>query len=112
PMTQRGSLIAPNRARHVASLYLDAKAAVINRGFSWEIDWQHDRCTELCDETSFLSEADWVVLSSGLAERVVRKKFEHVSAAFNQWSSAATIWTARKQCRQDGLLVFNSIRKI
>lgn len=111
-MSTQVSPTASTRARHAAARYIDAKAEVIGRGFAWEVDWQDDRCIQALDESSFLREAAWVVLSSGLAERVVRKKFNCISDAFNRWSSASQIWTDRKRCRQDGLSAFNSSRKI
>ena len=98
--------------RHLASLYLDAKRAVVQRGFGWEIDWQASLEFDRLTESTFLQEAAWVVLTAGMRESVVRRRFNDVSEAFFQWSSAKDIVDSRRQCRHRALAVFNHRAKI
>jgi hypothetical protein len=56
----------------LAVLYLTAKERVIEAGFANEIDWQEEVSLEDLDESTFLRESAWVVLSSGFRETVLR----------------------------------------
>jgi hypothetical protein len=56
----------------LAVLYLTAKERVIEAGFADEIDWQEKVSLEDLDESTFLRESAWVVLSSGFRETVLR----------------------------------------
>jgi hypothetical protein len=56
----------------LAVLYLTAKERVIEAGFADEIDWQEEVSLEDLDESTFLRESAWVVLSSGFRETVLR----------------------------------------
>ena len=93
-------------------MYLDAKAHVIDHGFAWEIDWQSEASIDSLNESTFLREAAWVVLSSGLSERVVRARFADVAGAFRGLRCATDVWSRRRVCRADALLAFRSPRKI
>jgi len=99
-------------SRRVASLYLDAKAYIIERGFAREVDWQADASRLSLNENTFLMEAAWVVLSSGLSERVVRSRFLDIVVALRGLRCAADVWSHRRVCRADALLAFRSARKI
>ena len=96
----------------LVDVYLNAKDAVVARGYAWEMDWQAERCLDRIDESEFLRESAWTVLSSGFRESVVRKLFEPICDAFFHWQSAAMIQSKRGVCRQAALDVFNNYRKI
>lgn len=92
--------------------YMDAKQYVINSGFSCEIDWQEELCFEDLDETTFLKEVAWVILSSGMRESVIRKIFEDISNAFLNWFSSSKIYMYRSLCYNQALIHFNNKPKI
>lgn len=92
--------------------YLEAKQAVIKAGFSEEIAWQENINFDNVNESEFLSEAAWVILSSGMREKIVRKKFPDISTAFFNWESARTIVLYRESCFNGALRCFNHVNKI
>lgn len=98
--------------RRLASAYLTAKQTVIEMGYSHEIDWQDSLTFSNIAESDFLRESAWVILSSGMREAVIRKKFPDISLAFFQWESAKKISLHRNRCRVNALCAFNNRRKI
>lgn len=86
--------------------YLDAKAAVIDAGYAWEIDWQDDVSPDDVTETTFLRETAWVILSSGMRTSVVAGIFQQISRSFLDWTSGCAIQNCREKCRQGALSVF------
>jgi len=99
------------RSLRLASTYLDAKLAVIRAGYYPEIRWRPKRIDRLT-EPVFLREAAWVVLSSGMRETVIRRKFEAISAAFHNWKSAELIRADSAACEKAALRHFGHLRKI
>ena len=96
----------------LAALYLTAKQAVIGAGFHQEIDWQTDLVFERTQESDFLREAAWVVLSSGFRESVIRRKFPRIAEAFLDWRSAQAISEQQALCRRQAISIFAHERKI
>lgn len=92
--------------------YLTAKDAIIEKGFAAEVDWQATVCFESITESDFLREASWVILSAGMSEAVVRRRFPAVSAAFHNWRGAATITRRKTKCRNAALSAFAHTGKI
>jgi hypothetical protein len=92
--------------------YLEAKALVIRRGYAHEIDWQDSLSFDDLCEPIFLKQAAWVVLNSGMREKVIRKLFPRIAKAFRGWSSATEILDNRRSCRRDALKVFSHQKKI
>lgn len=92
--------------------YLAAKATVIENGYAEEIDWQDSLSFEMCTESMFLREMAWVILSSGMRESVVRRKFLDISGAFFGWDSSAAIAEDKDECRNEALRHFNHKGKI
>jgi len=92
--------------------YLAAKRTVIAQGYANEIDWQDSVLFDACTEQVFLREAAWVVLSSGMRESVIRKKFPSITAAFLGWESADRIAQTSDRCRSQALQHFNHNGKI
>jgi endonuclease III len=101
-----------NGAAALLDVYLTAKEAVVARGFAWEIDWQADRRLDRIDESGFLRESAWTVLSTGFREAVVRRLFVPICDAFLGMRSAAVIQANRARCRRAALKVFNHRRKV
>lgn len=96
----------------LASAFMTAKEELIRRGYAVEIDWQYDVEPDAMTEETFLREASWAILSCGISENVVRKRFGRISESFRQWRSAAAIISLREQCRRDALRHFNHAGKI
>ena len=101
-----------NRAATLLDVYLNAKDAVVARGFAWEIDWQAERRLDRIDEAEFLRESAWTVLSAGFREAILRQLFVPVCDAFLGMRSAAVIQANRARCRQAALKVFNHQGKV
>ena len=93
-------------------LYLQAKASVVEAGYSDEIRWQAKTCPRRIDEPTFLSEAAWVILSAGMREAVIRRKFSRFSDAFYKWQCARSIWRHRRSCANRARNVFAHDGKI
>jgi hypothetical protein len=101
----------PQTCDLLASYYL-AKLAVVEAGFEHEIAWQEQQRLDDVDETEFLREAAWVVLSSGMRESVIRRVFPAVETAFGHWQSAAWIVEHGTECRTAAQRAFGHERKI
>lgn len=101
-----------NGSAALLDMYLTAKEAVVARGFAWEIDWQAERSLDRVDESEFLRESAWTVLSAGFREAVVRRLFVPVCDAFLGMHSAAVIQANRARCRRAALRVFNHRGKV
>lgn len=102
----------PRRARPLIDAYVSAKETVVEAGFADEIDWHDGVQFHELEESDFLREAAWVVLSAGMSEKVIRRKFPAITSAFLHWKSAGTIVSQRGRCRRDALREFGSSRKI
>jgi hypothetical protein len=96
----------------LASAYIRAKLRVLASGFGSEIVWQKSLQIEQLTESKFLRECAWVILSSGMRESVVRRKFSGISEAFCDWASARQIVRQRAQCVRSALLCFRHKTKI
>ncbi len=92
--------------------YLEALTVVVESGFAHEVDWQESRRLENVTEPMFLRETAWVILSSGMRERIIRDRFPAISLAFFDWGSAQAIDQARDQCTEAALRVFRHPAKI
>jgi len=82
---------ADERLRLIAKGYYIAKSTLIKEGYAAEVDWQYEVSLRDLDESTFLREAAWVILSSGMRETVIRQKFSDISEAFFDWASAGRI---------------------
>jgi len=94
------------------SKYFFAKTIVINEGYSAEISWQSNQRFEALDESTFLKELAWVVLSSGMKERVIRNLFGMISDCFFNWKSAKLIVDNEDRCFDESIKYFNNKPKI
>ncbi len=96
----------------MAERYLEAKEAVIEEGYAPEIDWQDSLSFDDVGESQLLREAAWVILSAGMAEGVIRRKFPAISTAFFHWESADVVASRKLTCRRRALSVFAHQKKI
>lgn len=92
--------------------YNFAKKIVIDEGYEDEIFWQSNLKFENIDESTFLREFAWVVLSSGMKERVVRNLFGMISDCFFNWESAEQIVKNEDKCLEGAIKYFNNKPKI
>lgn len=107
----------PRRHRRIGidqlvDAYLTAHDAVVAAGFAAEIDWQDRQCIDGVDESEFLREAAWVILSAGMRENVVRDRFGEITTAFLEWESAEAIARTRRRCVRRALPAFRHPGKI
>lgn len=91
--------------------YLSAKRAVIENGYAGEIIWQQQTSTRELSPPTFLREAAWVVLSSGMREAIVRAVFARLEGAMWHFDPRALI-AHRARARDAALTVFRHERKI
>ncbi len=96
----------------LGSAYMTAKRMILEAGYAFEIDWQDTLVFDRITETDFLREAAWVVLSSGMSEFIIRRKFPKISEAFLDWESAGQIAESGAQCSEAALLHFKHSKKI
>ena len=99
-------------ADHLVRSYLNIKRRLVDNGWGDEIDWQDDLDFQSVTESDFLRETAWVVLSAGMAERVIQVKFPVITEAFCGWSSADAIVQDRRAIRRKALRAFNHEAKI
>ena len=107
-----GASYRKNRGQRLAEVYRAAKDAVIAQGFAWEIEWQANRRLDDIDESEFLRESAWTILSAGFRESVVRRIFPPLSQAFLEWRSAKLIHEQRQVCKLAAMRVFGNEKKI
>jgi len=92
--------------------YAFAKTIVQDEGFQDEIRWQSNLCFDNLNETSFLREIAWVILTCGMKESIIRNRFEAISHCFFNWSSSQIIMSNREKCESSTLKVFNNRQKV
>jgi len=92
---------------NLALKYQLVKQLVCDEGFEREITWQSNINFTALTESSFLRELAWVILSCGMKEQIVRKKFGLISECFFHWSSANKIVRNREDCYNSAIAVFN-----
>ena len=97
---------------NLTTLYLDLKKEVVNEGYNDEIEWQNTRDLESISESEFLQESAWVILNTGMREKVIRGLFDDISEAFMNWKSADMIVQNDKSCMDSACAVFNNTRKV
>jgi hypothetical protein len=96
----------------LASAYVKAKLRVLASGYAPEILWQKTLRIQDLTEVDLLRECAWVILSSGMRESVVSKKFPDIGQAFFDWASAQEIVWHRDHCVRTALPFFRHEGKI
>lgn len=97
---------------NIAFKYSFIKNHLIKNGFAEEINWQANVCFDEVDETSFLREIAWVILSSGMRETIIRNIFGKISKCFFNWSSSELIVKNKEKCFCEALKHLNNKNKI
>jgi len=92
--------------------YLFAKTIVVDEGFRNEIIWQSNLRFDEINESTFLREIAWVILTSGMKESVIRNRFGLFSECFYNWESAQKIISNREKCQDLALKIFNNKQKV
>lgn len=93
-------------------LFEQAELFVRENGFGWEVDWcDHRASFDKVEESDFLREYAWVVLNSGMSNKVINSKWQQLSAIFLQFEPHQVAESA-KAIRIAALLVFGNRRKI
>ena len=100
------------RDARLVGFYLDAKQLVLRSGFADEIGWQESVRLSSIDGTDVRRELAWVVLSSGMRERVVRSVFDRISEIFCRWRDDDSILGNPSAFINAALRAFNHPRKI
>lgn len=102
----------PRRGEALLALaYLSAKKRVLRSPFASELVECLQEPNEI-DESGFLRHIAWVILSSGMAESVVRFRFPGISRGFLHWRSAREITNRRRDCTLAALTHFRHCQKI
>lgn len=83
-------MIDDHRAAVLAEAYLSAKISVLHSPYAAELVTIRPS-PDAITESEFLRELAWVILSGGMAERIIRLKFTPISESFLYWTSAAEI---------------------
>ena len=96
----------------IAHGYFFAKKYVIHKGYGNEIDWQEGLIFETVTEQKFLNEISWVILASGMNDKVIRKIFPLIKSVMLDFQSADLICKKRKSCHNKALKIFNHEGKI
>lgn len=99
-------------SERLSHAYLFAKKYVISKGYASEIDWQSSLSYESIDEKIFLHEMCWVILASGMNDKVVRKIFPVIKSIMFDFESSALICEKKQSCLNNALKTFNHYGKI
>lgn len=96
----------------LAKAYFVVKKYVIESGYSKEIDWQDSIEFNKISTQYFLQEYAWVVLSSGMSDKVIAKIFPLISNIFKSWEDLEYIIKHKDLISKSSLSVFNNKLKI
>jgi len=96
----------------IAKAYLNVKKFLYESGYFNEIEWQYGVDVSRINEQSFLEEYAWVVLNSGMSEKIIRNIFPYICSSFFNWSSIEKIVKNRDLCRAKALKHFNNKKKV
>ncbi|MBZ5514739.1 MAG: hypothetical protein LAN62_07825 [Acidobacteriia bacterium] len=96
----------------LAKAYIHAKMSVLSAGYADEVAWQRTVSLASLTESDLLRETAWVILSAGMRESIVRRKFPEISSSFFEWESARKIAESANACCLSALRHFNHSGKI
>src|SRR5882724_3765431 len=97
-------------SERLAHAYFFAKSYVIGKGYSYEIDWQDNLHFEKLTEQKFMNEIAWVILASGMSDRVIQKVFPLIKIVFFDFRSSKLILKKRNSCANNATKIFNNKR--
>lgn len=104
-------IAGPPSTTELVRSYLTAKREVVSDGFAYEIAWQAAAGSADLTAESFVREAAWVVLSSGMRESVVRGLFGRLASAMYDFDLVA-MCANQSAARSASLAVFGHEGKI
>jgi hypothetical protein len=96
----------------LAIAYSSALIAVIDAGYHDEIVWQEKVSLDDYDAASFVREAAFVVLNSGMRASVVRSRWPAFRAAFGEFADLDAIVADNGTMRSAALTAFNHEPKV
>jgi|SRR5918996_4035379 hypothetical protein len=99
------------RKRELLELYASARQLALLHDRA-EVEWQAALEPGRFDEQTLLREGAWVIMTSGFQEKVIRKVFGGICAAFFWWRSAEEIVRCKEECQARAYLSFRNRRKI
>jgi len=110
--TKMDDKIISSKIIDLSIAYFDVKQFVISNGFANEIDWIEELDFEDLREQEFLRESAWVILSSGMSDKVVRKIFLAMTDVFYNWESSKRIILNKNTILTKALNIFKHRGKI
>lgn len=98
--------------KKIGHAYFFAKNYIISRGYWSEIQWQDSMSYAELTEQQFLEETAWVILASGMSDKIVQKKFPEIKTAMLGFSSPKLIQEYKDICFGEAIRIFNHAGKI
>ncbi|QEE49114.1 hypothetical protein FUA48_05820 [Flavobacterium alkalisoli] len=98
-------------SEHIAHGYFFLKNYIIKRGFANEIDWQEEIRLDNLTAKTFLEELSWVILSSGMNEKIINKLFPHLKQTLFGFE-ICQIAEQKISCYNNCIKIFNHPGKI
>ncbi len=95
-------------AKRLAEIYLTFKENLLILGYADEIEWQQTRRLQDVSESDFMTEASWVIISTGLSNFVVERVFPKISEAYHWWTSASKVAKNTQICEKRSLPIFRN----
>jgi hypothetical protein len=92
--------------------YFHAKRVVYENGYFSEVYFQEKISLQMLNKSDFYREYAWVVLSSGMSEKVIKRIFENLSLVFNNWKNPVLIIKNRRKIYNRAVQIFNNHTKI
>ena len=92
--------------------YQFIKQIVCDEGYEKEITWQANIKFNEIDESYFLRELAWVILSAGMKEQIIRRIFQKITPCFYNWQSADIIINNKQVCFDNAIKIFKNEKKI
>jgi hypothetical protein len=96
----------------IGHAYFFAKNYIISKGYWNEIEWQENSSYSKLTQQIFLKEAAWVILASGLNDKVVQIKFPLIMEIMFGFTSPSKISANKSTCYKKALKEFNHPGKI
>lgn len=94
----------------LSKAYLTAKRYIIHKGYSREVDWQNEIDFNKLTYKEFIEEYIWVVLSSGLSNKVVSIIYPKIIALLEE--NSEIIYSRKIELKAKALRIFNHPKKI
>jgi hypothetical protein len=92
--------------------YYNAKHHVFENGYFEEVYFQETRSLSTVTKADFYREYAWVVLSSGISEKVVLSVFPKLTLLFNNWRNPLFIKQNKRRIYKKATAIFNNKGKI